>query len=186
MTKRKGKVLRAELPAPFAGTARLYWAYGSNLNVEQMLRRCPGAKPLAKLMLDDACLLFRGFADVAYKRDAVCPGGLWQITPADEVALDRYEGVSGGLYVKRYLTISLKKGPAEPCLYYQVARRTGVMPPSEYYLDTIAEGYDDFRLDKAYLDAALEHSWNNKNKTPFLKQRWRAKGRPRLAREMAA
>ena len=39
---------------------RYYIAYGSNLNVEQMMRRCPGAKPIGTAMLEHNILYFRG------------------------------------------------------------------------------------------------------------------------------
>ena len=37
-----------------------YLAYGSNMNLEQMAARCPGAKPLGTAVLHDYKLVFRG------------------------------------------------------------------------------------------------------------------------------
>ena len=42
------------------GKQRLYIAYGSNLNLEQMAFRCPTAKVVGKSELKDYELLFRG------------------------------------------------------------------------------------------------------------------------------
>lgn len=159
----------------------LYWAYGSNLNIAQMKRRCPRAKPLCKLHLCHTALVFRGVADVVYDPEQMCPGGIWEITPACERELDLYEGVAHGLYRKEYLTVSLKKGPPQPCLYYQM-NEEGVMPPSEAYVETIERGYHDFGLDLAYLDRAIQASWDDKDKTPRLIHRHRAKGSPQLCR----
>ena len=61
-------------------TKMLCFAYGSNLNLHQMLGRCPAAKPLGRFDLDDARPVFRGVADVRYADGKSCPGGLWEVT----------------------------------------------------------------------------------------------------------
>lgn len=161
-----------------------YWSYGSNLNVAQMHRRCPGAVKVGPLVLDGASLRFRGVADVVHRHGEQCQGGLWRITDACEDALDTYEGVDTGLYEKLYFTVSVGGGSAEDCLYYKMCER-GFMPPTEGYLRGIAEGYGDFGLDLGYLDRAVEHSWNRKDKTPYLRWRHARAGRPALARSVA-
>src|SRR4051812_26790923 len=55
----------------------LYWAYGSNLNITRMQSRCPDAKPMTALYLDDASLVFRGVADVVSHIGGRTAGGLW-------------------------------------------------------------------------------------------------------------
>jgi gamma-glutamylcyclotransferase (GGCT)/AIG2-like uncharacterized protein YtfP len=162
----------------------LYFAYGSNLNVAAMGRRCPQAKKVGKLILPNAKLVFRGVADCIYAKGSSCPGGLWRITPECEEELDHYEGVAGGLYKKVYLTVRLKPGREPEQVLVYVMNRTGIMPPWESYLDTIAQGYLDFKLDTYLwrLDEALEHSYDQKNKTAHLHNRWVKKGRPKLAR----
>ena len=37
----------------------LYFAYGSNLNLDQMARRCPDAEPVGRVRLDGYRLAFR-------------------------------------------------------------------------------------------------------------------------------
>ena len=76
---------------------KLYIAYGSNLNREQMADRCPTARILGASMMDDWRLLFRGVREGAVATVEPCQGGsvpvlVWEISPADEAALDRYEG----------------------------------------------------------------------------------------------
>jgi gamma-glutamylcyclotransferase len=161
--------------APFTGTAEWYWAYGSNLDHSQMANRCPAAKPFAPLYLDNGALVFRGIADVVTREGSQIAGGLWQITPACERALDTYEGVAGKLYSKEYLTLRIGKKTVK-CLYYKMVRKgsspLGVSPPWEGYLNGIIQGYKDFGLDLTLLNAALEHSWSNKNKTEAIKRRY--------------
>lgn len=161
----------------------LYWAYGSNLCIRHFLGRCPSARPLRSLHVQDSELVFRGVADVTLNRGRVTPGGIWRIRDERDVdALDKYEGVSTRLYLKRYLQVKNERGVVEDCLFYQMKASRGIMPPSEVYIDTIAEGYRDFDLDTAYLDEALSNSWGRKNVTPFLRERHIKRGRPRLAR----
>src|SRR5262245_315509 len=118
----------------------LYLAYGSNLNVEAMARRCPRARKVGPLILAHSRLVFRGVADIEYAQDESCPCGLWQITWQCEQVLDGYEGVAGGLYSKVFLeALNRKTNKQEKILVYQM-NSTGVMPPSDYYLQTIKQG----------------------------------------------
>lgn len=131
----------------------LYVAYGSNLCMDHMAARCPGAQALGTSHINDMRLIFRHVADVIHAKGYQVPVGVWRITRQCEAALDRYEGVKGGLYRKEYVTFP-KHGPA---LIYMM-NSTGIMPPSEFYLDTIREGYGDFGLNTKPLDAAVRHA----------------------------
>ena len=72
----------------------LYFAYGSNINLEQMEHRCPDAQLVGPVTLQNYELQFRGsgFATVSPKKGSVVHGLLWKLTPKSEQALDRYEG----------------------------------------------------------------------------------------------
>ena len=139
---------------------RLYWAYGSNVNVSQMRARCPGAMAHGPLILHSTVLRFRRVADVVAHETAECPGGLWWISPEDERALDRYEGVKSKVYEKRSLRVEID-GMAVDCLYYKMLARE-IMSPSDGYLQIIALGYRDFGLDTEPLEAAVRHAWSHK------------------------
>lgn len=157
----------------------LYFAYGSNLNKDAMSRRCPDAEALGELFLSDARLIFRGVADCIEEPGATCPGGVWQITPACERALDRYEGVASGFYSKVYVPII--GVPGEDSLMYYVMNSTGIMPPTRGYLSTIEQGYRDFGLPLADLKAAVKQSWDDKDKTYFERRRRHKDGHAPLA-----
>lgn len=154
---------------------KYYWAYGSNLSMAAMARRCPGAIKVGPLSLDDGALVFRGVADVVTRKGSRIEGGLWLITPDNERVLDAYEGVGAKFYLKRYLTIEVKGKPRD-CLFYQMAISVGVMPPGERYLDTIVQGYKDFGLDLQLLDAALHEAWGTKKVTARLAERHKKRG----------
>jgi hypothetical protein len=94
-----------------------------------------------------------------------------------------YEGVEAKNYLKRYFLIQIK-GKSYTCLFYQMRASRGIMPPNEQYIDTIAEGYADFGLDLADLDAALNEAWGTKDITQRLAEKHERRGRPRLARSI--
>ena len=69
-----------------------YFAYGSNMNQDQMELRSPKAKPYGLILLPDHQLVFRGVADIEESKGSDIPIALWEITAKDEAALDAYEG----------------------------------------------------------------------------------------------
>ena len=77
-----------------------YFAYGSNLNKEQMASRTPFATSEGHMYIDDWRLVFRGVADIEPHKGSRLAVGMWKITKPDEDNLDRYEGVKHGLYRK--------------------------------------------------------------------------------------
>lgn len=127
----------------------LYLAYGSNLNKQQMLRRCPNAVPLKGVRIKDLRLVFRGVADIEEHEGSYLDAGLWRITNHCEWELDVYEGYrknGGGLYDKTFFEMS---DGTRAMVYFM--KRGGSSPPSPYYFNTILEGYRDFELPQAGL-----------------------------------
>lgn len=139
---------------------RLYLAYGSNLNLEQMSFRCPTARVVGPVLLQNYKLVFRGHSGgaVATIERAVgssVPCLVWSIQPSDEEALDRYEGYPF-LYTKRSLPVWLDdRGRVDVMVYVMCARRP-VGPPGEFYLNTILQGYRSAGFDPQFLLNAME------------------------------
>jgi hypothetical protein len=119
----------------------LYFAYGSNLDVPQMNYRCPKAEPLGAAYFPNWKLVFRGVADIEPEDGAMLPVGIWDVTDDCLIALDRYEGVSSGLYRRVFIN---------GMLTYRM-NNNGISAPSNNYFNSILRGYDDFGLDKSYL-----------------------------------
>lgn len=164
-----------------APTCSLYFAYGSNLCIRQMQRRCPAATPLHKFKLEDSRLTFRGVADCPRVVGSVCYGGLWRITAECEDSLDRYEGVHGGFYRKDYIPLDPTEHDGETHLMLYVMNSTGIFPPAHSYLETIAQGYRDFRLPMDSLKAAVAHSHDHRSPSGTELRRHTRLGKPRLA-----
>lgn len=93
---------------------RYYFAYGSNLNIEQMLARCPGAEIVGWARLKGHELLFKGSKTGSYL--TVKPGegsvwiGVWSISAENEHTLDKYEGVPK-FYEKREIALDVHLVP---------------------------------------------------------------------------
>ena len=101
---------------------RLYVAYGSNLNLEQMSYRCPTAKVYGKGMLYGYRLLFKGTPGNAYLTIEPCKGKkvpvlIWEVQPKDEIALDRYEGYPS-FYYKEDIPVELETGEIVTAMVY--------------------------------------------------------------------
>ena len=71
---------------------KLYFAYGANLNIENMAQRCPSAVAIEPFYLHDYRLMFSGVATIEPALNARVPGALWAITEACEKSLDVFEG----------------------------------------------------------------------------------------------
>ena len=80
----------------------LYFAYGANMNVSAMARRCPRSKALglARLVRHRLAVMREGWLTVARDPRSAVHGVLWDLALADVAALDRYEGLPQGLYAK--------------------------------------------------------------------------------------
>ena len=142
-------------------TNKIYLAYGSNLNLEQMTYRCPYATVLGVSELVDYRLLFRGGKGSAVATVEPCDGSsvpvlLWEITPRDEEALDRYEGFPN-LYRKETIEVKLGGNPVSAMVYIMNEKYPVSIPGKRYY-DTIVEGYTSSGLDIAVLDEAVSFS----------------------------
>lgn len=70
----------------------LYFAYGANLNPDNMAWRCPAAQSRGTFVLHDWQLRFYNHATIEQKPGAHVGGVLWQITEQCEASLDAFEG----------------------------------------------------------------------------------------------
>ena len=134
-----------------------YIAYGSNLNLKQMSRRCPTAKVVGTTMLKDYQLTFRGVATIEPKQGSVVPVAIWDIDEQSERALDRYEGYPT-LYRKEIIDIEVN-GKVEQGMVY-IMNKGEPAYPSPYYYDVILQGYYDVGLKPAYLEDALKDTYS--------------------------
>lgn len=147
---------------------RLYLAYGSNLNKAQMAYRCPDATVLGTAALVGWELLFKGsktgsYLTVERREGSQVPVAVWEVSEADERALDRYEGCPR-FYYKKTLVLPVLHNETDEirrrrCFVYIMHEdRPEGMPYAEY-VRTCRQGYRDFGFSQRYLDAAVERAW---------------------------
>lgn len=149
--KQEGEIQMAE-------KIKLYGAYGSNMNLEQMAHRCPKAKVVGVGILENYKLTFRGrykgVANIEPCKGRKVPIVLWEITEDCERALDLYEGYPS-LYIKEKVEVKLK-GKVKTVMVYIMAKEytNMVAAPMEYYFNVIAAGYSDNGIDSKPLQIA--------------------------------
>ena len=131
----------------------LYFAYGSNLNLFQMKRRCKDSVFLKKYELKGYRLNFRSkyrAADIEKSKNSLVPGALFEISKSDEKKLDVYEDYPI-LYKKLYFTYYNKT-----VMTYIMVNKTEFRYPTERYLNVVKRGYKDCKLDTKYLKIAIQ------------------------------
>ena len=131
----------------------LYFAYGSNLNLFQMKRRCKDSVFLKKYELKGYRLNFRSkyrAADIEKSKNSLVPGALFEISKSDEKKLDVYEDYPI-LYKKLYFTYYNKT-----VMTYIMVNKTEFRYPTERYLNVVKRGYKDCKLDTKYLKIPLQ------------------------------
>ncbi len=146
---------------------RYYLAYGSNLNIAQMRFRCPAAKVVGTAVIEDYELLFKGsktgaYLTIEFRIGAGVPAAVWEVTAADELALDSYEGAPTFYYKKEFVL------PVKEIKTGQIRKRTAFVYimhenrliglPSSQYVRTCLEGYRTFGFDEKILFQAVENS----------------------------
>ena len=146
---------------------RYYLAYGSNLNIAQMQFRCPDATVVGTAVIPDYELLFKGSLTGAYltiepKQGAQVPVGVWEVSLADELRLDRYEGFPS-FYYKKEMRIPVKdirtgKVRQRDAFVYVMHEDRKLGVPTESYMRTCLDGYKDFGFDTAFLLAVYDRS----------------------------
>nr|DAD82373.1 MAG TPA: GGCT-like protein [Siphoviridae sp. ctF7F8] len=125
-----------------------------------MKRRCPTATILATANLKGYELLFKGSLTGSYltiekNESGSVPVAIWEVNPADELALDRYEGYPN-FYYKQNIKLTCKgirtgKKRTITAFAYIMHEDRPIGIPSEFYLRTCLDGYKAFMFDKRVL-----------------------------------
>ena len=128
----------------------LYAAYGSNMDTAQMVRRCPSSPFLGTGWIRGWRLTF-GAEEYGWEGalatlvpdeapEQLHPGvyvALYDLTDADEVALDAWEGADSGLYQRLHLRVHTLAGDQVAYVYVLDAFEGGL--PSARHLGAIAD-----------------------------------------------
>ena len=147
----------------------LYFAYGSNLDPEQMQSRCPGATVVGLGALRDHRLAFPlfsnrwqgGVSSIQLAHGDSVWGMLYDLTDDHLKTLDEFEGFVGpgnqhNVYDRDQVTVELTRPddgsfPRRVRAWSYIARPSNPSPPSRRYLDTILRGARHHRLPEEYV-----------------------------------
>jgi len=143
----------------------LYFAYGSNMCLRQMQKRCPAAQRVGTGMLANHVLAFTrfaqgrrcGVADVLPHPSQEVWGVLFEVNSTDLRSLDVSEGFHGAGQVNAYDRIKimvLREGdPAEPVraeLYVVQEKNPEILRPNREYQALLVEGATENGLPESY------------------------------------
>ena len=119
---------------------KFYFAYGSNMNLDQMAYRCPAAEAVCTAKLEGYELFFagrpgNGVASIRPKQGGAVEGVLWKLTQACEKSLDHYEGFPA-LYGKETVRVRGSDGTEHRVTAYTMQEPYSRIPamPSMGYL----------------------------------------------------
>jgi len=147
----------------------LYFAYGSNLDPEQMQSRCPGAAVVGLAALRDHRLVFPlysnnwggGVSSIQLAHGHTVWGMLHDLTEEHLQTLDGFESFRGpgdqhNVYDRDQVTVELTRPddgsfPRRVRAWTYIARPAKPSPPSRRYLDAILRGARHHRLPEEYI-----------------------------------
>lgn len=140
----------------------LYFAYGSNLDDDQMRSRCPSAREVGRAVLGNHALTFGGFSHRwggAVASVLRAPGGrvegvLYQIDEGDVRALDRFEGHPFAYERVIKLVVDERGRRRRAALYRQPEEDFEPWPPPQGYFEVLWRAYARLGFDAGALAAA--------------------------------
>ena len=117
----------------------LYFAYGSNMDVGAMARRCPRSKALglARLERHRLAVMREGWLTAVRDSHGAIHGVLWELALSDIASLDRHEDLSKGLYTKETQPVIAGRGPKRAIVYFGANSGPGVLRPA-YIAEVLA------------------------------------------------
>ena len=138
---------------------RLFAAYGAGVNRAEMAKCCPTAKLIGTTELKNYRLAFRGsragaLVTIEKAKGSIVPALLWEISPQDEAALERWFGVPE-LYRKATIKVRRDGTPVDVLIYILISGKPQ-NKPSAFYYSTLLEGYRAAGFDADILKAAVQ------------------------------
>ena len=141
--------------------AAKYFAYGSNLDLSQMKRRCPEYRLISKGSLSGYRLTFNrfsngrggGVADVIQDQDSKVWGLVFEISDSDLERLDRYEGYhkdQTSMYERWKAVIDTPNGQISDVWVYTVVEKQKFVQPTLEYLQIIKDAAVRWNFPKVY------------------------------------
>ena len=135
----------------------IYFAYGSNLELNQMKDRCPDSKLISEGYLKDYILSFDkfspgwkcGVADIVKSFNNKVWGLLYDISERDLLKLDSYEG-HPNFYRRIIVNIIKTNDQIVEAYTYEVVNKDKFVRPSKEYINIIKEAAKKYNFPISY------------------------------------
>jgi len=129
----------------------LHFAYGSNMSRALMGARCRGAEAIGTATLSGWRFVINpeGFGSIAPRPGGRVHGVLWRLSARDLAAINAYESVDSGLYVRRRLPV--RCGGVQAMALVYIARRQGEGTPRPGYISLVVEAAREWQLPEIYI-----------------------------------
>jgi hypothetical protein len=129
----------------------LHFSYGSNMSRALMSVRCPGAPALGIATLTGwrFVVVRAGFGSIAPQPGGHVHGVLWRLGPRDLAAINAYECLDSGLYVRRRLPVQFGSGRIGALVYIALWRGDGTPRPG--YINVVVEAARGWGLPEDYV-----------------------------------
>ena len=160
--------------------SRYYLAYGSNLDMERMGKRCPYAVVVGTTEIKGYRLLFKKsktgcYATIEQDANESVPAVVWKLSEYDELLLDRYEGCPRYYYKKQFqLPVWNLNGnrmkKAKPCIAYVMHEDRRLGCPDAEYFELLRGGYSDWEFPLDTLKRGLAASIGRTEAIRYLKK----------------
>ena len=128
----------------------LHFAYGSNMSVPMMRRRCPAARLEGRALLAGYRVIItrEGYASILSAPGGRVHGVLWRLTPRDLAALNAYENL-GELY--RAVTMTVVGNRRRVAALVYVGRSQARGRPRRGYMDIVTAAAREAGLPPCYV-----------------------------------
>ena len=142
---------------------RFYFAYGSNMNKEQMYIRCPQSKAVAVAKFPGHKFLInsRGVATIIPNKLFSVYGIIWVLSHDDEANLDFHENVKKEIYYKKNINVEIENQQISSLTYIANDIISGI--PREGYLEKVIKGAQLFKAHQEWFQELKSWSIKNKN-----------------------
>jgi gamma-glutamylcyclotransferase (GGCT)/AIG2-like uncharacterized protein YtfP len=133
----------------------LYFAYGSNLWRQQMMRRCPEYREIGTGCLKGWrwIITTRGYASIVISEGDHVLGTVYELAADDVLALDRFEGVAQGDYRKEMIPVDVDGQELYCLVYIDPVAEEG--EPKVEYISRINHGIPDADFPEEYITRYL-------------------------------
>jgi AIG2-like family len=133
------------------GVMTLHFSYGSNMSRALMVMRCPDARALGIATLPGWRFVITtdGVGSIAPQPGGIVYGVLWRLSPRDLAAINAYESLDSGLYVRRVLPVQQEARRFAALAY--VARWRGEGRARPAYVHVVVEAAREWGLPEPYI-----------------------------------